>query len=178
MHWATPLGGDLQLPLHAGFLYRLGIGADHIAVAAATGHALVHIPFDEVASATTEGRGRLRSGGGFMGGGFGLDGALVGMAVSTALNALTARTDMESVLHLATLRGEAFFGFTESDPALIHRDLSRLRTWKLTQGEKSATSATDDDIVDRLERLVRLHAQGSLTDDEFAQQKTRLLRAD
>ena len=37
------------------------------------------------------------------------------------------------------------------------------------------TPAPSDDTVSRLERLAALHAQGVLTDDEFAQQKAKLL---
>jgi Short C-terminal domain len=37
------------------------------------------------------------------------------------------------------------------------------------------TAAPSDDTVSRLERLAALHAQGVLTDDEFAQQKAKLL---
>ena len=41
----------------------------------------------------------------------------------------------------------------------------------------AAASGATDDTVSRLERLAALHAQGVLTDDEFAQQKKRLLDA-
>ena len=42
---------------------------------------------------------------------------------------------------------------------------------------KPQTTA-DDDLVERLERLEALHDRGSLTDEEFAQQKAQLLGPD
>jgi hypothetical protein len=39
----------------------------------------------------------------------------------------------------------------------------------------TTAAAPSDDTVSRLERLAALHAQGVLTDDEFAQQKAKLL---
>jgi Short C-terminal domain len=38
--------------------------------------------------------------------------------------------------------------------------------------------ASDDDQLARLERLVALHEKGALTDQEFAEQKRRILDAD
>lgn len=39
-------------------------------------------------------------------------------------------------------------------------------------------TADGDDLVDRLERLEALHERGSLTDEEFSQQKAQLLGQD
>jgi len=39
----------------------------------------------------------------------------------------------------------------------------------------AATAAANDDLLDRLERLARLHESGALSDEEFKQQKTALL---
>jgi hypothetical protein len=38
-----------------------------------------------------------------------------------------------------------------------------------------ATPAQEDDVITQLERLGALHAQGILTDEEFASQKAKLL---
>ena len=42
-------------------------------------------------------------------------------------------------------------------------------------GSFAAAAAGGDAVVDELERLSRLHASGSLTDDEFAAAKARIL---
>ena len=41
--------------------------------------------------------------------------------------------------------------------------------------EPAPAPAPEEDVITQLERLGALHAQGSLTDDEFAAQKAKLL---
>jgi hypothetical protein len=51
-----------------------------------------------VAGLRIEGRGRLTSGAGFVGGGIGAKGAFEGMALAEALNRLAPRASIETVI--------------------------------------------------------------------------------
>jgi hypothetical protein len=63
-------------------------------------------------------------GGGFAGGGFGLEGAAIGMAAATALNALTTRKTTVTLLHITTESGELFLLHTPADPLDVRIALS------------------------------------------------------
>jgi hypothetical protein len=57
--------------------------------------------------------------------------------------------------------------------AVGYRDLG-----PVTEGVQMKTAPGDGvDLVDQLERLAKLKQQGVLTDDEFAAQKAKILRA-
>src|SRR5436309_10673727 len=68
----------------------------------------LRIRYDDVTAIEIGGRGARRTGGGFRGGGFGLEGAAEGMLIASALNMLTTRNTMDTVICVQTLHQELF----------------------------------------------------------------------
>lgn len=66
----------------------------------------------------------MDKGGGFIGGGFGLDGAVSGMLIAGVLNALTTRTSVLTVVALTTTDGEVWFANTSVEPAALRVELA------------------------------------------------------
>ena len=55
------------------------------------------MPYSEVEGLEIGGPGLVKTGGGFVGGGFGARGAIEGMAIAAVLNGLTTRTSIKTV---------------------------------------------------------------------------------
>lgn len=70
------------------------------------------------------GPGKVTSGGGFIGGGFGVEGALVGIGVASLLNALNTKTDLFTFIHLETNAGDAFVHYGDAEPGALRMVLS------------------------------------------------------
>jgi hypothetical protein len=73
---------------------------------------LAELPYSEVEDVEIGGPGLVRSGGGFIGGGFGAVGALEGMTIAAVLNALTARTSITTIARVQATSCELFLLFT------------------------------------------------------------------
>jgi hypothetical protein len=68
----------------------------------------------------------VTSGGGFIGGGFGVEGAIVGIGVASLLNALTTKTNTFTFtfMQLETTDGEVFFHYGAMEPSALRMELS------------------------------------------------------
>ena len=123
------------------------------------------------------GAGQIRRGGGFIGGGFGLAGAAAGMLTASALNSLTMKTGMDTVVHLATPSVEVFLHYDREAPAALRRTLApvflKLRQESAFRGPKD--DATSEHVVDRLHKLAGLLDRGLITEEEFARLKADLM---
>jgi hypothetical protein len=119
------------------------------------------------------GPGAVTSGGGFIGGGFGAEGAVEGMAVAAVLNAVTTRTQIRTVIRLSSDDDEMFFHYEGATPETLRVQLSAVLARIGTRPSQDSGSALDP--VERLERLAALHSAGHLSDDEFRDAKARLL---
>ncbi len=127
------------------------------------------------------GPGRFTTGGGFVGGGVGLEGAAEGMAIAGVLNALTTRTRVESVIAVLSDEYEGFFLCREHGLDELRRLLAPvfLRARRNDVGPVNLESAhsawAGPDLVAELERLAALHQAGALSDDEFIRAKSQAL---
>ena len=124
--------------------------------------------------------GEQTTGGGFIGGGFGLEDALAGILIAMALNMLTTRTTIDTVLGLRTRSAEIFLHYDEATPTDLRMLLSpvftRLRQLREEHEQADATSeVSPPDPVEQLARLARLRVDGLLTDDEFTAFRARLM---
>lgn len=82
------------------------------------------VAYEEIHTIDIRGPGTVQRGGGFVGGGFGVEGALVGMAVAGVLNALTSTSQTITILYVAGPMWE-FWGVTaECDPLTLRIMLS------------------------------------------------------
>jgi hypothetical protein len=119
----------------------------------------------------------VKSGGGFVGGGFGAVGALQGMAVAAVLNALTTRTKITTVLRIQSPASELFLLNTQMTPGQLRMHLSRpLGAIRAARAVPAAPpGASISSPVDELTRLASMLEKGLLTREEFDLLKARLL---
>ena len=143
--------------------------ADGLSIVTSGRAAPTLIPYEGMIDVEVAG-GVTQNGGGFFGGGFGVQGALEGMAVATMLNALTTKTKINTVLRIATQTGELFLHHGAVTPANMRVALSPLFTRvgatkesKIIDGD----AAAGPDPATQLEQLTRLRDAGALTPEEF-----------
>lgn len=111
--YPLPLGTPLRVTIDPrGF--HFGRGGDPLAT----------IPMDTIEAIEIGGPGTTSKGGGFIGGGFGLDGAVSGMLVAGVLNALTTRTSVLTVVAVLASDGEVWFAHTLAEPAAVRVELA------------------------------------------------------
>ena len=96
----TVLGG-FGYPFGAGDIIELGFSTNHVLISGPDGRKEA-VAFIEVLELTIAGPGNVRTGGSFVGGGFGAEGAIEGIAIAAVLNSLTSKskihTDRKSVV--------------------------------------------------------------------------------
>lgn len=77
------------------------------------------IPLLEIDSIDVSGPGAVKSGGGFVGGGFGVEGAIEGIAIATVLNALTSKSSTHTLLSFITNVGELHLHYQGMEPGAL-----------------------------------------------------------
>lgn len=162
--------------------YDLRFLGDRLAVSPAGNPARqTALAYADITSLEIGGSGLVTSGGGFVGGGLGAAGAAEGMAIAAVLNALTRRTSITTIIQVQAVDAELFFLDTKTPPQALR---IRLSPGLVALGRAQARpqppapdggAPTARAIVDELERLGRLREKGLLTEEEFAQMKTRLI---
>lgn len=120
----------------------------------------------ELADFEISGPGTVTTGGGFVGGGFGVEGALQGMGIAAILNGLTTRSKIHTFITLITNFGELHLHYDQMEPSALRVVLAsvfqRMRScnpqWRLQRAsvlELAKTSGQIDDaeyseLLDRL----------------------------
>lgn len=122
LHDCTLLGG-CGVPLRLNGASKLRFSSAGMEVVGPTDEA-VPIAWGELTAVNISGPGKVTSGGGFIGGGFGVEGALIGIGVGSLLNALTTRTKVFTFLQIETVDGEAFFHYGGMEPSALRIELS------------------------------------------------------
>jgi hypothetical protein len=141
---------------------------------------LVEVPYNEIEDVEIGGPGLVKSGGGFIGGGFGAVGALEGMAVASVLNALTTRTKVTTIIRLQATNSELFLLWTRTTPEQLRIELSR-PLGAIRSARAMATHCTQVGVADastdveQLTKLADMLQAGLLTREEFDQLKAKLL---
>jgi hypothetical protein len=158
----------------------------------AVGHVdnALRISYDSILQLQFGGRGVVSNttDGGWVGGGFGLSGALKGAAIANLMNALTTRTttSIETVINFAWDGGSIALLNTTWPPStvatlftpvIVHiKDVQeRSRQHSLAQQHTLHQTSASGDIVDRLTQLADLHRMGALTDEEFSIAKKQII---
>lgn len=130
------------------------------------------IPPQSIRSFEIGGPGKVTRGGGYSGGGFGLAGFAVGAATAAGMNALTSKTEIQTLIRITTDAGELNLFTADITPTALDLKVADLRTRLRT----SPPVVEDvEQQLTQLERLGTLHQQGVLTDAEFAEQKAVIL---
>jgi hypothetical protein len=173
MSHCTYLGGH-GIQLQPGKMCDLLFESDGILVIVEQ-QGLASIPYFGMHRLEITGRGQVTKGGGFIGGGFGLEGAVVGMVVASMLNALTTQTKMETVLQFETQDIEAFFHYGRSTPEALRIDLSEVfGQVRRASAPTEEPRSSDVELADRLVKLADLRREGLLSAEEFEAAKRRL----
>ena len=144
---------------------------------------LAQVPYSEVEAVEIGGPGLVKSGGGFIGGGFGAAGAVEGMAVAAVLNALTTRTSIKTVVRVQGTGCELFLLHARATPEQVRIDLSR-PLGAIRSARASALPGADahheparpaSSPVEELTKLASMLQSGLLTREEFDHLKAKLL---
>ncbi len=157
--------GGCNYPLAAGDLATLSFGSNELSVRLANG-ASFSVSYFEIASIEISGAGTTTTGGGFIGGGFGVAGALEGMAIATVLNALTTKSKIHTFVSLTTNIGELHMHFGGMEPGALRIALAPIHTTlrKLNPAWRQ----------ERLAALQFARVQGSVSELEFERLNERL----
>jgi len=137
--------------------------------------------YAEVEQLRVGGPGAVKSGGGFVGGGFGLDGAVSGMAIAGLLNAITTRTTVTTIVQLITTDAELYLHNSHISPDKLEMSLSPVMgILRRINREKEAVPQALPPIagpgaVMELKHLADMLAQDLITREEFDELKAGVL---
>jgi Short C-terminal domain len=177
------LGGYVPVTtIFAGQRYDVSFLEDRLLIVARRRAAVLAVlPYSEVEDVDIGGPGLVRTGGGFVGGGFGVTGAIEGMAVASVLNGLTSRTSIKTVVRIQGTNCELFLLHTRVTPDQLRMQLSHplavIRTTRVAgpgavQYGAPTRSASP---VEELAKLADMLEKGLLTREEFDLMKAKLL---
>ena len=142
---------------------------------------LAEVPYSEVEAVEIGAPGLVKSGGGFIGGGFEAVGAVEGMAIAAVLNGLTTRTSIKTVVRVQGTGCELFLLYTKSTPEQLRIELTRplgaIRSARASAlpGAYHREPAMPASPVEELTKLASMLESGLLTREEFDSLKARLL---
>jgi hypothetical protein len=169
------LGGYAAAPVAVGDRYDVRFLDQSLSVFAPHDwEPLTDIPYAELEDIEIGGPGLIRSGGGFVGGGFGAAGAFEGMAVAAVLNAMTTRTAVTTIVRVQARTCELFLLETRATPAQLRMQISRgLGAFRAAR--TTPAGAAESSPVMQLAKLAELLQSGLITREDFDQFKARLL---
>ena len=124
------------------------------------------------------GEGLYQTGGGWIGGGFGISGALKGAAFASVMNALTTRTHNDCYFRFVYPGVDATFQVLSHTPRNLEIALSGVRNWLETRNPAIAQSGQTGSSTSRVEQLEKLHQlfeKGILDEAEYQAEKKRIL---
>ena len=143
---------------------------------------LTDVRYSDVEDVEIGGPGLVKTGGGFVGGGFGITGAVEGMAIAAVLNALTTRTSIKTVVRIQATTCELFLLYTKATPEHLRIELSRplgairsARTTDVAGVSQHQVTSTPASPVEELTKLAAMLEKGLLTREEFDLMKAKLL---
>lgn len=143
---------------------------------------LADVLYAQIEDVEIGGPGLVKSGGGFVGGGFGARGAIEGMAIAAVLNGLTTRTSITTVMRIQGTGCELFLLHTRVTPEQLRIELSRplgaIRSARALDGAgvvQTQAPAKPSSPVEELAKLAEMLEKGLLTREEFDLLKAKLL---
>jgi hypothetical protein len=180
------LGGHVpESPITAGERCDVRFVEDRLVVfASRRADVLAEVPYSQVEDVEIGGPGMVRSGGGFTGGGFGLGGAIEGMAVAAVLNAMTTRTSIKTIVRIQGTGCELFLLHIKLTPEQLRIEMSRTlsvirsaRAGEATARPLSEVNPVPPSPVEELAKLADMLEKGLLTREEFDLMKAKILRS-
>jgi hypothetical protein len=142
------------------------------------------ISYADVRSLSVGGRGATTTtkGGGWIGGGFGVQGAIEGALMAGILNKMTTRskTSIETLIHLNAGSQDLVLLNEQMAPMVLQTRLSpvfaRMEDAHRVEEVRPPEAATAADPIAQLERLAVLRDKGIVSPEEFETTKAALLR--
>ena len=137
----------------------------------------LNISYLELINAEVTGPGTEKSDAGFIGGGFGLEGAVKGILIASVINALTSKRATNTFLRLSTNKAEVHLHISTLDPAQLRLILSPafVQMEANRQIPNARQSPTEDMLSSEIQTLHQMHCDGILSDEEFALAKRKVL---
>jgi hypothetical protein len=184
MHQVVYLGGYVSgVQLVTGNPYDVPFLEDRILVVEwKTRQVVTDLGYSEVELVEVGGPGVVKTGGGFIGGGFGVLGAVEGMSIASFLNTLSSRTRYKTVVRIQAPGCELFWLHTRVAPEQLRIALSRplavirsVHAASTPASQSGAVAATSGSSVEKLARLADMLEKGLLTREEFDLMKARLI---
>lgn len=157
--------GGCNYPIAAGDVATLRFGSKELLIRLFN-EVSFSLPYLELASIEVSGPGTITSGGGFIGGGFGVEDALEGMAIAAVLNALTTKSKIHTFLNFITNIGELHFHYGEMEPGALRVALAPVHTTLRMLNPRWRK--------ERIEAMQLAQAQGTISETEFADLQRRL----
>jgi hypothetical protein len=134
--------------------------------------------FKDLIGLQISGEGLLQSGGGWIGGGFGVSGALKGAVFATVMNSLTTRTHNDCYFRFVYPGIEGTFQVLSHTPRDLEIALSGVKNWIETRKVETTEAPQSNQgltTVEQIERLHQLFEKGILSKTEFDREKAKLL---
>ena len=125
----------------------------------------ISLPYGEIRSIDIGGPGKVTSGGGFAGGGFG-EGALVGMGIATLANILTTHSSTKTYVRLLLEDAELILLSSDTEPDKMRILLSPLFV-KSTKMLEHKPEIDSNSMTRQLVELKGLHESGALSDEQY-----------
>jgi hypothetical protein len=181
--WGTALASSQLHAVQDGARCHVAFGVADLRLVSRLSAVADVIPYAEITHLQVGGRGALTetTGGGFIGGGFGVQGAVEGMLMASALNALTtrSRTTIETIVELAAGPRALLLVMSDEPPELLRTHLSPVIA-RIDEAHRPVQTPTlpSSGSVDRLTQLKtlgELRDSGVLTPQEFEAEKVRIL---
>lgn len=131
----------------------------------------ITIRIDKIMDIDISGPGKVTSDAGIIGGGFGFEGALKGIAIATVVNLLTTHSNTKTFIRLGQRDSEIVMLTSKIEPDQARLLLSAI----FVKTKNIAIDVKSDGISDELTRLHELKEKGVITESEFVKAKQKLI---
>ena len=137
----------------------------------------LNISYSKLINAEVTGPGTEKSDAGFIGGGFGPEGAVKGILIASVINALTSKRTTNTFLRLSTSKAEVHLHISSLDPAQLRLILSPafVQMEANRQIYNARQSPNKDILSNEIKTLHQMHRDGTLSDEEFTLAKRKVL---
>lgn len=171
--------GGYGTDLVVGEEYFAAFGDSAVTVSHPWAEESLTVPYTEIVEFDIGGRGAMESDAGLVGGGFGIDGAVVGMALAGVVNAATRTKSVETGIWWKAADSELFLFTYSAEPDSLRvelaRQIARMNGKPVDSPEPAAVGKQD--LVAQLRGLAELREAGVLSDAEFQAAKQRVLES-
>lgn len=140
-------------------------------------HGIWHKSYEGLIGLQASGEGVFQTGGGWVGGGFGISGALTGAAFASIMNVLTTRTHIDCLVRFVYPGVDASFKILSHTPEALQIALSGVRNWLETSTSKTPEEPQNKaslPAVEELERYWALFEKGAISKAEYEKAKNKL----